>query len=180
MANYSLKKISGALAASDDASNTTERGRILEILIAYLFSKCRGVRHFDNNVLNAAGSSEIDVCFWNSRSLGSIDFLPPILVVECKNTGQRIDSAAVRTFLSKVQEMRLDHGILVAANGVTGNNANLRAAHDVIRSAFLRDHVHIIVLTRSEIEGLRSTEDLIRLLQDKVLMLTMQARSFDG
>jgi len=38
-----------------------------------------------------------------------------------KNTTERVGSATVRVFLSKLQEMRLDHGILVAADGVTGD-----------------------------------------------------------
>jgi restriction endonuclease len=133
----------------------------------YLFSKCPGVRHFQNNALNAAGSSEVDVCFWNNRNPGSIDFLPEILVVECKNTAERVGSAAVRVFLSKLQEMRLGHGVLVAAHGVTGDQESLSAAHDVIRGAFQRDRIRIIVLTRVELETLRDTEGLIRLLQDK-------------
>jgi hypothetical protein len=37
----------------------------------------------------------------------------------------------VRVFLSKLQEMRLDHGILVAADGVTGDEESLRAATPV-------------------------------------------------
>jgi len=146
--------------------------------VVYLFSKCPGVRHFQNNVINAAGSSEIDVCFWNGRYQYSIDFLPQILVVECKNTADRVDSAAVRVFLSKLREMRLDYGILIAVNGVTGDAENLRAAHDVIRTAFQHDGVRTIVLTRAELVTLRSTEGLIRLLQDKLLLLTMQARTF--
>lgn len=180
MANYSIRRIAAAFVDSENAGTTTERGRLLENLAVYLFSKCPGVRHFANNALSAAGSSEIDVCFWNSRENGSFDFLPRILVVECKNTAEPVGSAAIRVFLSKLQEMRLDHGILVAAHGVTGDPENLRAAHDVIRTAFQRDQIRIMVLTRAEFEALRSTEGLIRLLQDKVLLLTMQSRTFEG
>jgi hypothetical protein len=138
------------------------------------------VRHYNSNVLNAPGSSEIDVCFWNNRHNGSFDFLPQILVIECKNTAERVGSTAVRSFLAKLQEMHLDHGILVAAKGITGDVESLRAAHDVIRTAFQRDQLRIIVLTRAEVEGLRGTDGLVQLLQDKVLLLTMQARTFDG
>jgi hypothetical protein len=121
MVAYSNRRIVGAFAASEAAATTTERGRLLEELVVYLFSRCPGVRHYNSNVLSAPGSSEVDVCFWNSRHNGSIDFLPQILVVECKNTAERVGSAAVRTFLAKLQEMHLDHGILVAANGITGD-----------------------------------------------------------
>jgi hypothetical protein len=176
----SNRRILRAFTAGAAAATTTERGRILEELIAYIFSRCAGVRHYDNNSFNAPGSSEVDVCFWNSRHAGALDFLPQILIVECKNTIERVGSAAVRIFISKMQEMGLDHGILIAANGVTGDADSLRAAHDVIRTAFQRYQVRIIVLTRAELERLRSTDELIRLLQDKILLLTMQARTFEG
>jgi hypothetical protein len=70
---------------------------------------------------------------------------------------------------------------LIAAKGITGRADSLRAAHDAIRTAFQgRDRVRLIVLTRSELEGLRDTDELVRLLQDKILLLTMQARSFEA
>jgi hypothetical protein len=138
------------------------------------------VRHYNSNVLNDPGSSEVDVCFWNSRHNGSIDFLPQILIVECKNTAERVGSAAVRSFFAKLQGMHLDHGILVAANGITGGVESLRAAHDVIRTAFQRHQLRNIVLTRSELGAVRGADGLIQLLQDKVLLSTMQARTFHG
>jgi hypothetical protein len=110
VANYSKKRIAVAFADSDNADTTTERGRLLESLVAYLFSKCSGVRHFENNALNAAGSSEVDVCFWNSREPGSIDFLPQILIVECKNTAERVGSAAVTRRASSNQRMNFAIG----------------------------------------------------------------------
>ena len=180
MAALSSPRIRKALADSDVATTTTERGRLLEDIIAYMFARCRGVRHHGNNLLNAAGSSEIDVCFWNSRLAGSFDFLPEIIVVECKNTADPLGSAAVRIFESKLRSMRLGLGILVATNGITGNEDNLRAAHDVIRTSFQTHELRIIVLTRAELEGLKNTDDLMHLLQDKILRLTMQASTFSA
>ncbi len=178
MPAFSTRRIRSTLAASDRATTTTDRGRFLEELTAYLFSKCPGVRHYRNNTINASGSSEVDVCFWNSKTIGSLDFLPGILVSECKNTGERVGSPAVRIFLSKLIEMGLTHGLLIAAQGITGEQDNLRAAHDVIRTAFLQQRILIIVITRHEIELLQNTDDLIKLLQDKILLLTMQAITF--
>lgn len=129
-------------------------------------------------MLNAAGSSEIDVCFWNSQNVGSLDFLPRILVLECKNTVARVGSGELRIFLGKLQEMRLTCGIFVASHGITGNMEDLRSAHDVIRTAFQRSDIRVLVVTRSEIEELATTEDFTELLQNKFLTVTMQANSF--
>jgi len=180
MPSISSRRVARLFAEADATATTTKRGRLLEQLAAYLFARCPGVRHYRNNAINAAGSSEVDVCFWNSRFEGSIDFLPQILLVECKNTNKRLGSASVRVFLSKLQDMRLDYGILIAAKGVTGKQKTLRAAHDVIRTAFQTHSIRLIVLTRSELESLNDTDGLVRLLQDKILLLTMQAKTFQG
>jgi hypothetical protein len=180
MCEFSPDRVRDAFLAGDEATTATERGRILETLIAYLLACCPGTRHVANNSLNSAGSSEVDVCFWNSQFVGSLDFLPQILIVECKNTAERVGSAAIRVFVGKLEEMRLDHGILIAANGITGDAESLRAAHDVIRTTFHLKHIKIIVLTRNELEGLRDIEELIRLLQDKILLLTVQAITFQA
>lgn len=174
------RKIRSALRRSDSASTTNERGRILEKLVAEIFCLFPGVRHDANNQLNAAGSSEIDVCLWNNRVQGALDFMPNILVVECKNTLDPIGSPAVRIFKDKLGEMHLDHGILIASSGITGNDSDLSAAHDVIRSAFLQDKMRIIVITRNELEALSCTDDLVLLLQDKILRVTMRSTSFKG
>ena len=88
--------------------------------------------------------------------------------MECKNTTERVGSATVRVFLSKLQEMRLDHGILVAADGVTGDEESLRAATRCDPNAL---PARAGPPRRAHAGGARSpshTEGLIRLLQDKV------------
>ena len=180
MANYDLRIIVAHLTNMDSARSATARGRALETLVAYLFSACDGVRHYKSNVLNAAGRSEIDVYFWNSRDRLAFDFLPSILVAECKNTANRVGAAEIRNFLGKMRDMHLDHGIFVAAQGITGKANDLRAAHDTIRTAFQRDQQRLLVLTRSEIKSLAKTNDLILLMQDKILDLTVGANSFES
>ena len=177
MPDFDRTTISEAFEASDVAATTVECGRILEDLVADLFAQCDGIRHYQNNLLNIAGSTEIDVSFWNSKKPDGFPFFPNILVAECKNTTARIGSADIRNFRAKLEDMKLDHGLLIAANGITGNQQDLRAAHDAVRTAF-QAGVSIIVLTKAEISQLEHTDDLVRLVQDKVLMLTVQTRTF--
>ena len=179
MTDIDREAISAAFELGEVAENTTECGRILENLIADLFSKCEGIRHHQNNLLNSAGSSEIDVCFWNSQKHDGFPFLPNILVAECKNTAGRMGSAEIRNFRGKLQDMRLDFGLFIAANGITGNAENLRAAHDAVRAAF-QNKISIAVLTKLELIELENTDDLIRLVQDKILMLTVQTQTFQN
>lgn len=178
MAAYDRNQINSTLEQSESAESNTERGRLLESLMVYLLGECNGVRHQGSNRLNAAGSSEIDVCFWNNQIAGSLDFLPRILVLECKNTVARVGSGELRIFLAKLQEMRLTCGIFVASHGITGNADDLRSAHDVVRTAFQRSDIRVLVITKREIEELTTAEELTELLQNKYLTVTMQANSF--
>ncbi len=179
MPTLSRRRILETLEACAKEKSAQARGRALEELTTYIFARCDGIRHWKNNVLNAAGSSEIDVCFWNNRSRDSLDFFPRgLLVVECKNTNKRVASPSIRVFRTKLVDMGLRYGILIAANGITGDPRKLTAAHDAIRTAYLVERVRIIVITRSEFEGLTDTVELVRLLQDKIMALTLQAQTF--
>lgn len=178
MTAYNQRIIEECLSDMDHAASSVARGRALERLVAYIFSECDGVRHHRNNVINAPASSEVDVCFWNARHGGYLDFLPNIIVAECKNVATRVGSDDIRNFFTKVREMHLDHGVFVAAQGITGTQKNLRAAHDTVRTAFQRDHVRLLIVTRAEICELQSPVDLVKLLQNKILDLTVGAPSF--
>jgi hypothetical protein len=100
-----------------------------------------------------------------------------IVVAECKNTADRIGSAEIRNFRAKLADMKVHFGILVAANGITGDAENLRNAHDAVRQAF-QHGIQIAVLTKNELLELAHTDDLIRLIEDKILLLTVQTQSF--
>lgn len=177
MPDYEQAAIVAAFEASDVADTTTARGRILEDLIVLLFSQVEGVRHFSNNQLNAAGSTELDVCFWNAKRADGFPFLENILVAECKNTAARIGSAEIRNFRAKLEDMKINFGILVATHGITGDAENLRNAHDAVRQAF-QHGIQIAVLTKNELLALTHTDDLVRLIEDKILMLTVQTQTF--
>ena len=58
-------------------------------------------------------------------------------------------------------------GILVAANGVTGDPEEQTRANDVIREAYDAEEITILVLTRTEIEAFRSEDDVVRLFEEK-------------
>lgn len=177
MPEYDRAEILRAFDESDAADTTTLRGRILEDLIATLFSEIDGIRHFQNNLLNTAGSAELDVCFWNSKKTDGFPFLENIIVAECKNTAARIGSAEIRNFRAKLEDMKLNFGMFVATNGITGDAENLRNAHDAVRQAF-QHGIQIAVLTKNELIHLTHTDDLIRLIEDKILMLTVQTQTF--
>lgn len=175
MPRLSRAKIAAAFAAGDVAATAHARGEILEDLLVYLMRRIPGVRFQERDVLVANGSEEIDLVFWNDRAPSGLPFMPWLLIFECKNWASPVGSAAVGFFRMKAEERHLEAAILVAANGVTGDVAERSAACNIIDTAFVSAaRLQLIVITRAEIEALASTEQFVRLLQNKISKIVMR------
>lgn len=156
----------------DTATTMTEKGRALEDLICYIFGKVPGITVTRRNPLNTFATEEIDVAFWNEGSPTGFYFLPHIIVVECKNWSNPVGSEEVSYFSQKLQHRGLDYGILIAANGITGTNEDITRAHYEVAMA-LSAGVHILVVTKDEIEFLTETSSLVRLIKEKLCDLAI-------
>ena len=172
MAPYSRKRVSEFFQKSNEASTMLEKGQALENLICYVFQKVPGVIVTRRNEMNAFGTEEIDVAFWNEKHPGGFYFLPHIIIAECKNWSKPVGSQEVGYFNQRLQNRGLDYGILIAANGITGSGPELKRAHYEITMALSRG-LHIIILTIEEIQALSTTRDLVRLLKEKLCELAV-------
>ncbi len=177
MPEFSQEIINKYLEASEQSKTTFQKGRVLEDLVCYLFEQVPGVSIGKRNALNTFESEEIDVAFWNRMDADGFYFLPNIILVECKNWSQPVGSEEVNWFDSKLKRRGQSFGVLVAANGITGNSQKIEAAHEIIRVA-LSEGRQLIVITRSEIENLRATEDLVKLIQEKLCELVVSGTLF--
>jgi hypothetical protein len=177
MAILSHKNIKKYFTNSDQSTTFSEKGRILEDLVCYLFEQVPGVSVGKRNALNTFSSEEIDVAFWNRMDVDGFYFLPNIILVECKNWSQPVGSEEVNWFDSKLKRRGQPFGILIAANGITGNSQKIQAAHEIIRVA-LSEGRQLIVITRAEIENLRTSDDLVELIQDKLCELVVSGTLF--
>ena len=164
---FRYRKIAKRLIDGDDATLAEEIGAALEDVVSWTLCSMPGVRVLHRDFVNRANSAEIDLFLFNNPRLSPIEFLPQFLIVECKNWRHPVNSATVRDFIAKVRSARQEVGILVAANGVTGDTADQTCANDEIRMAFDQDGIKILVLTRAEIEALRSIRDIVLLLEGK-------------
>jgi hypothetical protein len=161
----------------DRAKTTLQKGRALEDLVCYLFEQVPGISTGKRNTLNTFESEEIDIAFWNRMDASGFYFLPNIILVECKNWSQPVGSEEVNWFDAKIKRRGQRFGILIAANGITGNLQRVEAAHEIIRVA-LSEGRQIVVITRVEIEALRSTEQLVQLMQEKLCELVVSGTLF--
>jgi Restriction endonuclease len=158
-----LKKL---LKATDGATSDA-KGRAFEELACFLFEAVPGVSVIHRRALNALGSEEIDIALRNNKYRDGLDFLESFLLVECKNWSSPVGSAEVGTFVSKLRHRGLDFGILIAASGITGNAGDGNRAHQQVALA-LQEKIRLIVITRGEIEALKSGGDLVSLIIAKV------------
>lgn len=177
MSRFSTGRIQTLLNLGLGALTRTEQGRALEDLTCYLFGKLPGIEIAKRNVLNVFHTEEVDVAFWNARLQNSLYFLPNIILVECKNWSSSVGSQEVAYFAQRLQNRGRDYGILVAANGISGSAEEMDGAHYEIAMALSRG-LHILVISRAEIEALQSTEQLIRLLKEKLCELAVSGTVF--
>jgi hypothetical protein len=174
MPNYNRARIQDFLDRSDGAPNSDAKGRIFEDLIVYLFERFQGVRVADRNVLDNAGAQELDVVFWNNRVRSPFDFLDPILISECKNEAAPLSSAKCREFVAKLRSRGANTGLLISSSGIAGQTNGYRYANSVIMDALTADRIKVIVIDRAEILALNNTDDLINLITEKYLNLTLR------
>jgi len=173
MGRFSHHAIAQRLAEGDAAATTEEKGAALEDVVINSFCKIPGIGFLRRDQTNNAGSSEIDILLFNQRHAVGLPFLSDYLIFECKNWAAPVGSATVASFVAKVRAARLELGILVAANGITGEAQQRTAANDIIRQTFDRDNIKILVVTRTEIEAFRSVAHVIALMREKFGALIM-------
>jgi len=167
MAAYSRKIIKQYLHRADKAKTTAEKGKPFEDLALYLFEKIPGLSHARRNKKNKFHTEEIDLVFWNNLHPAGLKSLNAIILVECKNWSQPVGSMEVNWFISKIRNRALDFGILLAAKGITGNAQDRAQAHQVVATA-LKDRVRMIVITMEEIENLKTSQQLVEMIKEKL------------
>lgn len=146
MPKFSNEIINNYLEANEQSKTTFQKGRVLEDLVCYLFEQVPGVSIGKRNALNTFESEEIDVAFWNRMDVDGFYFLPNIILVECKNWSQPVGSEEVNWFDSKLKRRGQPFGILIAANGITGNSQKIEAAHEIILVALSCNAFVILIL----------------------------------
>jgi hypothetical protein len=172
MPAYDRGVIRNHLTAIDSAPTRHAKGRALEDLACYLCGQIPGVTITERNPLNAFDTEEIDVALWNEQDPSGLKSFNAVILVECKSWSRPVGSEQVGWFLKKLENRGLDFGILLALNGVTGNAQDWSRAHYEIAVA-LPKRIRLVVVTRTEIEALTTTEDLVTLIRRKVCQLAV-------
>lgn len=123
--------------------------------------------------MNAFHTEKIDVALWNDGHADGFFFLPNIILVECKNWSSRVSSAELSWFDTKLRSRGLSFGVLVAANGITGDAAHITAAHSIVAAA-LREGRRLVVIRSDELLTLTDSPQLVRLVKEKLCDLAVK------
>lgn len=161
-------------ACAEAAPHTREKGMHLENLMIWLIAHLPGFVVRQRNIWSTSGAQEIDLVVWNEQLTGGFPSFGSKMLIECKNTDSRVDSSDVAWFYWKMRLGDVKDGIMVAANGVTGDAARQTAAHEIVALANA-DERHIMVVALGDIDGITSREDLRGLLIDRQLGLATRS-----
>ncbi len=159
--------------AGTNGETMADQGRALEDLICYVFTQVPGISITRRNEMNAFQTEEIDVALWNDGHPDGFFFLPNIILVECKNWSSRVSSAELSWFDTKLRNRGLSFGVLVAANGITGDSADITAAHSIVAAA-LREGRRLVVIRSEELLALTGSPELVWLVKEKLCDLAVR------
>jgi hypothetical protein len=173
MAAISQATVAGHAAAAANGGTNVERGRAYEDLVCYVFSQVPGVTMTKRDEMNVFDTEEIDVAVWNDGHADGLFFLSNIILVECKNWSNAVGSAEVSWFDAKLRSRGLDFGVLIAANGITGNANDLTAAHSIVAGA-LRERRRLVVIRSEELLALTDSSELVKLIKEKLCELAVR------
>lgn len=165
--------VEGLMKAGLSGATIPAQGRAFEDLICYVFAQVPGISITRRNEMNTFHTEEIDVALWNDQHVDGFFFLPNIILVECKNWSDRVGSAEVSWFDTKLRNRGLGFGVLVAANGITGDVEDLTAAHSIVAAA-LKEARRLIVIRRDELLGLMDSMQLVKLMKERLCDLVVK------
>lgn len=171
MAAYDTAVIQGYLAIVDNSSTNAAKGKAFEDLACYLLDGIPGVRVTARNEMNTFATEEIDVVCKSENDPSGLGGLVDFFLVECKGWKDAVNSEQVAWFLTKIRHRGLRFGILLAANGITGEPEHLSRANFLVSAELAAFSIRMVIITRDEIETLASGEQLAEVIIRKVCTL---------
>ncbi len=161
-------RVGSELAALASLTDASAKGRRLEVLIRSIFAQVPGLSLEDQDVVNAWGTQEMDLYFFNAREREGLHFLDCPLIVECKGWSAPVDGRELRWFADMLRDKGRRDGIFIALNGLTGR-AQRRTAGFYHVTRALADGQLVLVLTGEDLVKAGDSAGLVALLRRRML-----------
>lgn len=171
MTAYDPAVIQGFLAIVDHPPHNAAKGKAFEDLACYLLEGIPGITIIARNAMNTFATEEIDIACMNENHASGLRELADFLLVECKGWSDPVTSEQVAWFLTKIRHRGVRFGILIAANGITGEPEHLSRSNYLVSVELATFGIKMVIVTRREIEQLASGEDVAKLIIQKVCIL---------
>jgi hypothetical protein len=172
--------IAAELDAIEATTKAQPKGKRLETLVKTIFEAVPGLSFEGSNLLNEYGTEEIDVIFWNDNLREGLHFLDCPLIIECKSSGKPVGGRDVRYFATSLKDKGRRYGVLVALNGITGDEDNISAGYFHLTAA-MGDGVTVLILTADDLLkftcGAEVVAALRRVLTHMVIRQVRQSES---
>jgi hypothetical protein len=168
---FKLRTYTKLLNAAKAADTPRTKGVALEKLCTYVFESLDGVEVHATNVRTPF--EEIDLQVWNAGVEQVLRQWSDVFIVECKNWSTPAGAPEVESFIGKLRRRQVKNGVFIAANGVTGGfpGRGNKGAAKLIESALMQDGTRVLVFRMSDLEAIRSVEDLRTLLKKRLCLL---------
>src|SRR5437588_9666076 len=160
MAAYNPAVIQAYLAIVDNPPTNAAKGKAFEDLACYLLSGIPGIKITARNEMNTFATEEIDVACKNENDPAGLGALVDLFLVECKGWRDAVNSEQVAWLLTKIRHRGVRFGILIAANGITGEAEHVSRAHYIVSVELATFGIKLVIVTRYDIEKLPSGDDL--------------------
>jgi Holliday junction resolvase-like predicted endonuclease len=150
------------LARANNPGANDDAGLILEEL-AKVFLESPYLKL--NKERRRCENGEIDLDFTVKRFEATLFYeFSYLLIVECKNWSKKAGAPEIRVFCSKMRDVRSNIGILFSKNGIT------KDARRIIRDAWFRDEIVVIVLDFVDLDGvINGSYNLYEIIKRKYL-----------
>lgn len=162
----SAKSIKTHVTAITKAANTYEQGRAHEDLAVHLFESVPGCR-VERNIMNDFQTEEVDVAVGNDGRPAGLAGLASVILVECKDWSQPVSSQAVGYFINKLASRSVELGILIATNGIAGQEERRHAV--ALGIGAIARGIKLFVITNDDIMTLSSTADFVEMVKRRYL-----------
>jgi hypothetical protein len=154
------------MAAIANAANTYEQGRAHEDLAVHLFESVPGCR-VERNIMNEFQTEEVDVAVGNDGLPTGLPGLANVILVECKDWSHPVNSQAVGYFINKLANRSVELGILIATNGIAGQEDRRNAV--ALGIGAIARGIKLLVITNGDIMALSSSADFVELVNRRYL-----------
>lgn len=169
-----LVRLENAINAVDQASTTQEKGDTFEELADLLFGAIPFLRVRGKKELTKTSEIDLVVEYTGYSERTIFNNWSDLILVECKNWSGSVGAPQIRDFRGKMNDLKVNLGVLFARNGVSGDETT--DAQGLIRDTYMNKDVMILVGGDDELTKLLDGESFYELLDDLMYERRMNVR----